>query len=43
MFVISFIANMIKRHPRCLKLVHRKFKVFNDIDGKSEVKKKAVK
>ena len=24
MFVISFIANMIKRHPRCVRLIHRK-------------------
>lgn len=26
MFIVSFIANLIKRHPRCLKMVHRKFK-----------------
>lgn len=26
MFVISFIANMIKRHPRCVRLIHRKNK-----------------
>ena len=24
MFVVSFIANMIKRHPRCMKLISRK-------------------
>ena len=24
MFVVSFITNLIKRHPRCLKLVSRK-------------------
>ena len=24
MFVISLIANLIKRHPRCYRLIHRK-------------------
>jgi U3 small nucleolar RNA-associated protein 19 len=24
MFCVSLIANLIKRHPRCLRLVHRK-------------------
>ena len=24
MFVLSFVANMIKRHPKCLKLISRK-------------------
>ena len=27
MFTVSFIANMLKRHPRCMKLIHRAFKV----------------
>jgi U3 small nucleolar RNA-associated protein 19 len=31
MFVISFIANMIKRHPRCVRLIHRKRKIFKDV------------
>lgn len=26
MFVASFIVNMIKRHPGCIKLIHRKLK-----------------
>ena len=30
MFVISFIANMIKRHPRCVRLIHRKRKIYKD-------------
>jgi len=24
MFTVSLIANLIKRHPRCLRLIHRK-------------------
>jgi U3 small nucleolar RNA-associated protein 19 len=31
MFVISFIANMIKRHPRCVRLIHRKRKIYKDV------------
>ena len=27
MFVISFVANIIKRHPRCVRLIHRKNKL----------------
>jgi hypothetical protein len=30
MFVISFIANMIKRHPRCVRLIHRKKKIIKE-------------
>lgn len=26
MFVVSFTANMLKRHPRCQRLINRKFK-----------------
>lgn len=29
MFVVSFVANMLKRHPRCQRLVNRKFKEGN--------------
>ena len=28
MFVVSFIANMLKRHPRCMRLIHRPKKIF---------------
>jgi len=31
MFVISFIANMIKRHPRCVRLIHRKRKIHKEV------------
>jgi hypothetical protein len=34
MFVISFTANMIKRHPRCVRLIHRKRKT--DISFESD-------
>ena len=27
MFTISLIANLIKRHPRCVRLIHRKRKL----------------
>ena len=27
MFIVSLIANMIKRHPRCVRLIHRKKRV----------------
>ena len=30
MYVISFIANMIKRHPRCVRLIHRKKKLYKE-------------
>lgn len=30
MFIISFIANMIKRHPRCVRLIHRKKKLYKE-------------
>ena len=26
MFVLSFVANMVKRHPRCVRLIQRKKK-----------------
>jgi U3 small nucleolar RNA-associated protein 19 len=28
MFCISLIANLIKRHPRCVRLIHRKRKLY---------------
>ena len=53
MFVISFIANMIKRHPRCVRLIHRKRKIYKDVptftsdpfaaDQKDPLKTKALK
>lgn len=30
MFAISFIANMIKRHPRCVRLIHRKPRKYTE-------------
>lgn len=30
MFTISLIANMIKRHPRCVRLIHRKRKLHGE-------------
>ena len=30
MYVLSFIANIIKRHPRCLRLLHRAKKICKE-------------
>uniref|UniRef100_A0A7S3CN84 CCAAT-binding factor domain-containing protein n=1 Tax=Strombidium rassoulzadegani TaxID=1082188 RepID=A0A7S3CN84_9SPIT len=30
MYVISLIANLIKRHPRVVRLIHRKRKIFKE-------------
>ena len=30
MYVLSFIANIIKRHPRCIRLLHRTKKVYKE-------------
>jgi len=30
MYVISLIANLIKRHPRCVRLIHRKRKLYKE-------------
>jgi U3 small nucleolar RNA-associated protein 19 len=32
MFLISFIVNLLKRHPRCVKLIHRREHAKADTD-----------
>jgi len=31
MFVISLVANLIKRHPRCVRLIHRKKRIQKEV------------
>jgi U3 small nucleolar RNA-associated protein 19 len=30
MYVLSFIANILKRHPRCIRLLHRTKKIYKE-------------
>jgi U3 small nucleolar RNA-associated protein 19 len=48
MYVISLIANLIKRHPRCVRLIHRKTKLYKqnptfDTDPYKETEKDPLK